>query len=144
MLPVFKVRRYMSEDYPAVVRLYKNSDTFGGQFDEHRDSEKILFEQCQIDPDAILVAEADTHVAGTVSLIQNHRVAWLFRFAVEQGEHASMIEQALCDHASTILQDRGHKEVLVYSPTEHSELSKRYSKLNFLQGGTYTCFWRTL
>lgn len=76
------VRPYQPADYDRVAGLYRTSKLFGGQFDDNRDSEERLQKRVEADPDAILVAEDGGNVVGTISLIEDGRVAWLFRFAI--------------------------------------------------------------
>lgn len=78
------IRPYSLEDYGQVIDLYRQTDLYGGQFDENCDSKERLRKRVEADPDAILVAEQEGEIVGTVSLIEDGRVAWLFRFAVQQ------------------------------------------------------------
>jgi predicted N-acetyltransferase YhbS len=111
------IRPYQPTDYEQVVALYLQSELYGGQFDKNRDSEERLQKRIEADPDAILVAEQDNKIVGTVSLIEDGRVAWLFRFAVQQGEQEAAITKTLCDTALTVLKAKGHHQVLVYTPS---------------------------
>ena len=49
------IRSYKSGDYESVVTLYKDSTTYGGQFDEDRDSQERLEKLTREKPDAILI-----------------------------------------------------------------------------------------
>ena len=137
-----KIRPYVSTDYQQLKVLYLDSSTFGGQFDEARDGEERLQKKTEADPDAILVAETDGQLIGTVSLIDDGRVAWLFRFAVRDRDKE--VTKALHDEAVKLLKARGHTQVLVYSPVGSSELDDRYQQLGFIKGDDYTCYWREI
>ena len=134
------VRSYEPSDYEQLKALYLDSDTFGGQFDEARDASDRLKKKIEADPDVILVAIEDDRVVGSVSLIHDGRVAWLFRFAVPLVDTTTA--QALHDKAITILKARGHSQVLVYTPVGNTSLDSRYSQLGYTMGGNYTCFWK--
>lgn len=136
------VRSYNPADYEQLKALYLDSGTFGGQFDEARDSSDRLKKKIEADPDAILVAVDVDKILGTVSLIDDGRVAWLFRFAVLSNDIATL--QTLHDEAVKILKTRGHLQVLVYSPTGNDTLDNRYQKLGFVKGDDYTCFWKEI
>lgn len=136
------VRSYEPSDYEQLKALYLNSDTFGGQFDEARDASDRLKKKIEADPDAILVAFEDERVVGSVSLIDDGRVAWLFRFAVPLDDVDAV--QALHDKAIAILKARGHSQVLVYTPVGNTALDSRYSELGFNRGSDYTCFWKEI
>lgn len=139
------VRNYNSTDYDHVIALYKDGKTFGGQFDEARDSKEKLDEVTNKDPQSILVYEKDSEIQGTVSLIENGRVAWLFRFAVQDIAQKETIAQSLYQAATEILHGRGHTQVLVYSDPDNEDLNQRYSHtLGMTKGGVFRCFWQEI
>lgn len=134
------IRPYKTSDYEQVAALYKDSSTFGGQFDKDRDSAERLEARINQDPESILIAEQDNEIIGTVSLIEDTRVAWLFRFATKDNVSAKI----LYEKAVSILKSRGHKQVLVYSPANNKDLNQRYNKLGFNKGNDFTAFWQDL
>ena len=136
------VRSYEPTDYEQLKALYLASDTFGGQFDEARDASDRLQKKIGADPDAILIAVEHDKIVGTVSLIDDGRVAWLFRFAVPLGDADTT--QVLHDKAVAVLKARGHSQVLVYTPVGNTDLDSRYDQLGFTKGGDYTCFWKEI
>ena len=138
------VRGYRLDDYEAVKALYMQNDLFGGQFDEARDAPERLAAAVAEDRQSILVFERGGVIWGTVSLIENARVAWLFRFAVAEGEQAGEVAKALYGVACRTLAERGHGQVLVYSPAGYEELTRRYLELGLTHGQDYTCFWSEL
>lgn len=118
---------------------------YGGQFDADRDSVERVNALSTKDPESILVCEDENKIVGTVSLIENGRVAWWFRFAVEDSDTSSEVVQALYDTAAKILKSRGHTQVLIYSPVGNEALNMRYEKsLHFVKGNNFTCFWKEL
>lgn len=137
-----KVRGYQLSDYEQLKALYLDSSTFGGQFDEARDASDRLQKKIEADPDAILVAELENKIVGTVSLIDDGRVAWLFRYAIQKDQAEAL--KALHDKAIETLKSRGHTQVLVYTPVGNTELDNRYRQLGFTRGDDYTCFWKEL
>lgn len=134
------IRSYNPKDYSKLRELYLDSDTYGGQFSEARDGEERLRRKIEADPDAILVAEVDGEIVGSVSLIDDGRIAWLFRFAVRDQDME--VAQALRDEALKILKSRGHSEVLVYTPAGNETLYNHYEQLGFNRGEDYTCYWQ--
>lgn len=133
------IRPYSPSDYKQVAALYKLKELYGGVFDENRDSNEKLKKRIENDPDSILVAEEGGKIVGTVSLIEDGRVAWLFRFVVI--ENNEKIIQALLKCAEEALLKKGHHQVLVYTPSGNKDLYKRYKKLGFTKGADYTCYW---
>jgi hypothetical protein len=126
------------------MKLYDQSRLYGGQRDDNRDSRSRLKNRITNDPDAIIVAEDEGIIVGTVSLIEDGRVAWLFRFAVQKISNEAAVLDALYTHAAYILKSKGHNQVLVYSPTGNSHLDRRYDQLGFQKGGDFTCYWKNL
>jgi hypothetical protein len=137
---MLNVRSYIESDYPAVVALYKQGKLYGGQFDEDRDSPERLSIKIRSDGESILVAEDNGSILGTVSILEDKRTAWLFRFAASN----DAVTRALYDKAVDILKTRGHRQVLVYSPVADQHLNDRYSLLGFTKGEDYTAFWREI
>jgi L-amino acid N-acyltransferase YncA len=136
------IRNYKTEDYDSVVSLYKDSTTYGGQFDEDRDSKERLEQLSHNKPNAILVAEDDGNIVGTVTLFEDGRLAWLFRFAA--AGNSVNVTKELYLKAVEILKSKGHKQVLVYAPAEDTQFERRYHELGFKKGDDYTCYWRDL
>ena len=137
-----EIRNYNPKtDYEAVATLYKSSETYGGQYDDARDAEdrlKILVDQ---KPDAILVAENNGKIVGTVTLFEDGRSAWLYRFAV-QVEDEGEIANLLNEQALSILKQKGHSQVLVYAPTNNKHFENRYTSLGFNKGNDFTAYWQ--
>ena len=135
------VRNYKPDDYEAVIALYKMGELFGGQFDEARDSREKLSDVTKRDPESVLVYEESGHIIGTISLIENGRVAWLFRFAVQESDKAAEVAQALYKKARDVLKSRGHSQILVYSDPNNENLNQRYAALGMTEGYLFRCFW---
>ncbi|NBD73626.1 hypothetical protein GVX82_01115 [Patescibacteria group bacterium] len=137
------IRPYTPADYPAVEALYKDSTTFGGQYDPARDTQERLDALVAHKPEAILVAEEDGQVVGTVTLLEDGRTAWLFRCAVS-AEHEGEAVNALVAEANAVLKKWGHEQVLVFAPAGDKRFDERYTIAGFTKGNDYTAFWRDL
>ena len=138
------IRNYnKTTDYTSVERLYKNSATFGGQFDEARDSQEKLDGLISQKPEAILVAEYDAEVVGTVTLFEDGRCAWLYRFAVLP-DHEEEVTLALTSKAFEIMKKWGHSQVLVYAPADDLHFEERYMKLGFTKGNSFSAYWQNI
>lgn len=139
-----EIRNYKPEDYNQVKELYQDSSLFGGQFDVERDAPDKLIAGIGDDSQSVLVCEINNKIIGTVSLIEDKRVAWLFRFAVQKGDNEKEVAKVLYDKAIGILKERGHKQVLVYSPVGNESLDNRYIELGLNKGDDYTCYWEEI
>lgn len=139
-----EVRNYKPEDYEAVAALYKQSALYGGQFDEARDTAERLNGLVAKKPEAILVAESDENIVGTVTLFEDGRSAWLYRFAVVDSEHKGEVAEALYTKAKDILRRWGHTQVLVYAPAGDPSFEKRYTALGFNKGNDFAAYWQDI
>ncbi|MFZ3010097.1 MAG: GNAT family N-acetyltransferase [Candidatus Microsaccharimonas sp.] len=142
----YTIRSYEPNDYEQLIELYKRSELYGGVFDEERDSFDRLNKRVEADSDSIIVAvNSGGKIIGTVSLIEDGRVAWLYRFCVlpmhDDIENWKNVTSDLNNHAIESLKKKGHKEVLVYTSQDET-LHKRYLDLGFTKGNDYTCFWK--
>jgi predicted N-acetyltransferase YhbS len=141
--PTLLVRPYNPDaDYPGVRALYEDGATFGGQYDDARDSEAKLRNLVAAKPESILVALENERIVGTVTLFEDGRAAWLYRFAVS-ASHPQAVK-ALCDEAIAILRKLGHTQVLVYAPEGDQAFIDRYSTLGFTTGNAYLAFWKDI
>lgn len=130
-------------DYNGIRALYADSSTYGGEFDEARDSEDRLKKLTHEKTWSILLAEHEGAIVGTVTLFEDGRSAWLYRFAV-QSEDELAIADALLKEGVRILKEHGHTQVLVYAPKNSTGFEKRYTSLGFTKGGDYTAYWKEI
>jgi ribosomal protein S18 acetylase RimI-like enzyme len=138
-MAITRIRAYTDTDYEQLKKLYEHTEWYGGVFDEARDGRQRLANVIKDDPDAILVYTEDDDIKGTISLIEDGRVAMLYRFVVQPGDWG--IAQALYAAAVQILKNRGHDQILVYSSPNNRTLNERYTRLGMHRGGDYTCYW---
>lgn len=136
------IKSCATKDYDFLKLLYSHSEWYGGVFDEARDGRERLAQKIAEDPEAILVYERDGELLGSISIIEDGRVAWLFRFVVKDFDPE--ITEELYDAATKILKERGHTQVLVYTPVGDKNLDTRYDSLGMTKGGDYTSFYKEL
>ncbi len=136
------VRSYNSEtDYPTIESLFRNSETYGGEFDDARDTKERIDALESSKPGSVLVAEIDNQIVGTVTLFEDGRSGWLYRFAVEK-KYEEQATKLLWGKAQETMKLRGHTQVLVYAPAGNSDFEDRYNKLGFNTGENYTAYWQ--
>ena len=135
------IRNYKSDDYDQIEALYNDSSTFGGQFDENRDTKERLDNLAHKKPSAILVAEHQGSVVGTVTVLEDGRSCWLYRFAVKDNDQYAA--EALLKRAKEVAKQFGHSQFLVYAPEGDVRFEERYigAGFEFEKGGNYTCYW---
>ena len=136
------IREYHDADYDDLKELYGHTEWYGGVFDKARDGRERLAKKIADDPEAIWLYEEGGKVVGTVSLIDDGRVAWLYRLVVKHND--PVVTQKLYDHAAQILKKHGHEQVLVYTPVGDRTLHNRYEQLGMMRGSDYTCYWAQL
>ncbi|MDB5182246.1 MAG: hypothetical protein JWO47_30 [Candidatus Saccharibacteria bacterium] len=132
----------MDTDYEQVKALYQHAEWYGGKFDEHRDSQEIMLHKVTADPQSIIVDEENGEILGTISLVEDGRVAWFYRFVTKDNNLGAA--EALYKAASGVLKQRGHPEVLIYSDPTREDLNSRYQALGMEKGGDYECFYGAL
>jgi hypothetical protein len=138
------VRNYNPEtDYPTIESLLRDTKTYGGEFDEARDTKERIDALEANKPGSVLVVEMDKEIIGTVTLFEDGRSAWLYRFAVKK-EHEELATKFLWEKAQETMKLRGHAQILVYAPAGNSDFEDRYNKLGFNTGGDYTAYWQDL
>jgi predicted N-acetyltransferase YhbS len=138
------IRNYNPEtDYPAIESLLRDSETYGGEFDEARDTKERIDTLEANKPNSVLVAEINNEIVGTVTLFEDVRSAWLYRFAVKK-EYEEQATKSLWEKAQETMRLRGHTQILVYAPAGNSGFENRYNKLGFNTGGDYTAYWQDI
>ncbi|HSX29154.1 MAG TPA: hypothetical protein VLE73_01185 [Candidatus Saccharimonadales bacterium] len=136
------IRIYTEDDYEALEQLYQHSEWYGGQFSKARDGRERLATKIAEDPASLWVYERNDELIGSVSIVEDGRMAMLFRLVVQDNDPA--VTKELYDHAVSILRSRGHEQVLVYTPVGDKDLCARYEQLGMHRGNDYTCYWSDL
>jgi len=136
------IRNYKRVDYGQVKSLYMDENTFGGQFDEARDTEERLELLVSQKPNCIQVAQANGDIVGAVTIFEDGRSCWLYRFAVKDNDID--VSNALANKAKEICRELGHEQVLVYAPAGDKAFEGRYTEVGFNKGGNYTSYWLDL
>src|ERR1700734_2029494 len=108
---MIRISSYTKDDYENLMSLYKDSSLYGGVFDQNRDAEGKLARRIEADADAILIAELNGQMVGTVSLIEDGRVVWLFRFALARIPEEGNVAKSLLQAATAALDKKGHHQV---------------------------------
>lgn len=138
------VRNYNPDsDYPAIELLLRETETYGGDFDEARDTKERIDALEASKPGSVLVSEIDNEIVGTITLFEDGRFAWLYRFAVKK-EYEKQATKALWKTAKETMKSRGHTQVLVYAPTRDGGFRDRYNDLGFSTGNDYTAYWQDI
>lgn len=137
------IRSYHPSDYKQLATLYKHSDQF--KFDEVTDSEVNISRKIERDPDSLLVSENEGQIVGSVSIIEDGRIAILFRLvASPTASDADTILQALVQSAGIILKERGFREMHNTAPTNDLNAVMERQRLGFKSDETYTWFWKKI
>ena len=136
-----KIRTYNPDtDYSHLRSMLLDKATYGGVIDEDRDSEEKLKRLALTKPNCLLVAEKDEKLVGTVTVFEDGRACWLYRFAYQDKK----IGRALWGHARMVAKELGHTQVLVYAPYDDSSFKELYNELGFNTGNPYTAYWQNI
>ncbi len=139
-----EIRNYNPEtDYPGLRELYENSETYGGIFDEARDSKERVDALETAKPGSVLVAIASDEIVGSATLFEDNRAAWLYRFAVLRSHEVEVISP-LYRKAKENMKQRGHSQIIVYAPAGDKFFVERYTDLGFTHGQNYAAYWSNI
>ncbi len=133
------IRNYSEGDYSQVEQLYKSSGTFGGQYDDARDTAMRLSGLIERKPNCILVAEVEEKIVGTVTIFEDGRSCWLYRFAVKDNDKD--VAKVLTQRAKEECKKLGHDQILVYAPAGDHLFERRYVDVGFQKGNDYTAYY---
>lgn len=98
-----QIRPYVPKDYPQVKAAYQSE---GAWYREGVDDEEQLNKKIAQDPQSILVAEREGKILGTISIINDYRMAFFVRLAVLTSERKKGIGTQLLQAAEKILKDK--------------------------------------
>lgn len=132
-----RISNYSPTDYGQVNKLLEDA----GLYYEPLDSEERLQEKISRDPNSILVAVESNKLVGTVSLMEDGRIAFIFRLAVDLQHRNKGIGTALMEEAEKELFRRGHEEIHILVEEENAELQDYYEKQGYEKGNIYR--WMT-
>ncbi|EKD95988.1 MAG: GCN5-related N-acetyltransferase [uncultured bacterium] len=138
--PNIQIRPYTPEDYQSVKAIYED----GGLFAESIDTEENLKTKIERDPESILVAVKRQQVVGTVSFLEDGRMAYIFRVAVKKTERKQGIAKMLLEEAEKILKKRGLKKVSILVSEKVKELWDYYEGLGYNRGTMHLWMWKEL
>lgn len=137
---VIQIRSYNPGDYSSVKQLYEDS----GWFDGETDAEERLKAKSERDPQSLLIAINPDDVVGTVSLIEDGRIAIFFRLVTRDGEDAPQIRAKLLTAGETIFKDRGYSEAHIIAPEEDQSRQNEYEQNGFQKGNPYRWMWKKI
>lgn len=131
------VRSYIPTDYEQVKKLLVE----GGLYYEPMDSPERLQEKISRDPNSILVAVESEKIVGTVSLMEDGRMAFIFRLAVNPESRNRGMGKALMEEAERKLFRKGYKEINILIEGDNAKLQEYYVRQGYEKGMVYR--WMT-
>ena len=138
-----EVRPYKDSDYEALVSVYKKSKEFA--FDPETDARERIAEKIRRDPESILVMMYGEELWGSVSIIEDGRIAILFRWVAATKEiNNEQVLEGLLSKAQNILRKKGYREVHCMAPSQNAESSILRTGMGFNAGDQYSWFWKKL
>ena len=132
-VPVISIRPYLPEDYLPVKHILEE----GNLYYDKMDSEEHLKEKITRDPQSILVATEGSNIIGTASIMEDGRMAFIFRLGVQMEQRNSGVGRKLIQEAETILHKRGYNEVHILVDENNPELQTYYEQRGYESGHMY-------
>lgn len=127
------IRNYNPADYGQVKKLLDN----GGLYYEPMDSEERLKEKIFKDPNSILVALRSEKIVGTLRLMEDGSMPFIFRLAVGLEYRNQGIGRALMQEAERELFKRDYKEINILVEEDNTELQEYYGRQGYEKGNVY-------
>ncbi len=138
-----KIHYYQPQDYEQLIDLYKQSDQF--KFDEVTDSRENITRKIERDSESILLARENEQLVGSVSIIEDGRIALLFRLVTKASEQKNdEILKVLLQEAESILKKRGYTEVHNTAPLNDMKALTERERIGFQKGDPYMWYWRRI
>ena len=135
-----QIRPYTPQDYPSIKAIYEEGDLFV----EGIDTEENLKTKIKRDSESILVAVKDGKVIGTVSLMEDGRMAFIFRVAVARSARKQGVATMLIREAESILKNRGLQKVSILVGEKVKELWDYYEGIGYNRGSMHLWMWKEL
>lgn len=137
------VKYYTPLDYFKLIELYKLSDQF--EIDQITDSQELINRKVERDPESILIVEHEGTYLGSVSIVEDGRIALLFRLVVHpQVNQKEDVLKMMIGKVEEILKQRGFVEAHNPVPLENQTAHQERIDLGFQQGKNYSWFWKKL
>lgn len=127
------VRPYITSDYPQVKVVLKE----GGLFYDPNDSEDAMERKIKKDPNSVFVATESGLPVGTVSIMEDGRMPFVFRLAVSEKYRNRGIGASLMSKAEEELRSRGYNEITILVEENNSELKDYYKRQGYEEGHVY-------
>ena len=121
---VVTLRNYQAEDYPQV----RSNLEIAGLFWESMDSELLLSRMIARDPESIIVAEDNGHVAGSAYFIDMGFAAMSWRLNVIFEYRKKGVAKQLIDEAKMRAKKRGFTQIQFVVHEEQERLRKWYQQ----------------
>ncbi len=123
-----EVRSYTPEDYEGVKKNLEAAD----MWDYTADTQENLQSMIDQNPDAVLVAELDGEVIGSIYTTPfGINVGLIWRLAVLEEHRRKGIASQLLKEMTTRLEERGVKEIWGFIDTTKPELDKFYKNHSY-------------
>ena len=135
-----QIRPYVQNDYTSVIELYKEGDLFEKDFD----TKNALERKIERDPESILVAVRNNEIVGTISIMEDGKLAFIFRLVVKKSLRRQGIGTQLIAAAEKILKQRGNPTVNIIVNEKDVDLQGYYEQLNYKKGRVWRWMWKEI
>lgn len=135
----FQIRNYNpGTDYSQMKQILEE----GGLFYGPTEAPERLAEKVRRDSDSIIVAIINGEVVGTVTLMEDGRMPFIFRLAVRNDQRRHGIGQKLMEEAEKRLKDRGYTELNILVDENNEELKGYYLRQGYEEGNIYRWMYK--
>ena len=139
MAEALEIRNYNpGTDYHQVKQILEE----GGLFYDPIDAPERLAEKVKRDPESIMVATAGNQLIGTVRIMDDGSMPFIFRLAVRENQRRHGVGARLMEEAENRLRKRGFAEIHLLVNEEDEEVRDYYQKQGWEEGNLYRWMYK--
>ena len=101
-----------------------------------------LAEKVKRDPESVIVAAVANQLIGTVSIMEDGRMPFVFRLAVREDKRRQGVGARLMDEAEKRLKSRGYDDIHILVNESEEELKDYYRKQGYKEGNLYRWMYK--
>ena len=136
-----EVTFYKPENYEQLMELYKKGEQF--LLHDITDSAQSLARKIKRDPESIILVWQDQMLAGTISFMEDGRMALLLRIMIDPVLNAKdVLVKKLFDTAEGILKKRGYEEIHSIARLDHMQSDVWRAQNGFARSRDYSWYFK--
>lgn len=133
-------RYYEDGDYQKMKDLLIECDLYF----ESTETREHLKEKISRDPRSIIIAEKSGMLIGTVSIVEDGRMPFIFRLGVSKKYRKNGLGSDLLKKAELELKEKGYGESFMFVDAKNKELQLYYQNRDYSKGHLYRFMYKKI